>query len=56
MKKDFAKNPQVSLPRSSFDMSHGHKTTFNGGDLIPIYMQDWVLPGDTHSVNLVWEW
>ncbi|UPW41215.1 major capsid protein [Sigmofec virus UA08Rod_4967] len=39
------------MPRSKFDRSHGYKTTFNTGDLIPIYVDE-VLPGDTLSMDL----
>lgn len=51
MDHDFAVNPQVSLERSSFDRSHGHKTTFDAGLLIPIYVDE-ALPGDTFSMNM----
>ena len=46
----FSIAPQADIKRSSFDMSHTHKTTFNAGDLIPIDWQE-VLPGDTFSVD-----
>ncbi len=39
----------MSVPRSSFDRFFSHKTTFDSGLLIPIYVDE-VLPGDT--VNL----
>src|SRR6266702_2357563 len=42
----FAEVPGVSIQRSVLDRSHGHKTTFDAGFLIPILV-DWVLPGDT---------
>ena len=42
----FALTPTVDIGRSKFDRSFDHKTTFNCGDLIPIYYSD-VLPGDT---------
>ena len=32
---DFSKSPQATIPRSAFNRSHGHKTTFNAGYLIP---------------------
>lgn len=38
----------VRCPRSSFDLSHGHKTTMNVGDLVPIYCEE-VLPGDSFT-------
>lgn len=46
MQHDFSKSPQALIPRSSFDRSHGIKTTFNAGFLVP-FMWDEVLPGDT---------
>jgi len=48
---DFAMIPKAEIPRSSFDRSHGHKTTFEAGYLIPI-LADEVLPGDTFRVNM----
>lgn len=38
----------AEIPRSSFDLSHGLKTTFNANDLVPILNME-VLPGD--SIN-----
>ena len=46
----FSEVPQARIPRASFDRSHGHKTTFNGGQLIPIFVDE-VIPGDTMSMN-----
>lgn len=47
----FAMNPvAVDLPRSTFDRSNTHKTTFDAGKLIPIFMEE-VLPGDTFNVE-----
>lgn len=40
--------PQVNVPRSKFDRSHGYKTMFNSGYLIPFYVDE-ALPGDTHN-------
>lgn len=45
----FAEVPQVDIPRSILDMSHGHTTSFNTGELIPFFRLS-VMPGDT--VNL----
>jgi len=42
---NFARLPDVSRPRSSFDRSHGYKTAFDAGYLIP-FLADEVLPGD----------
>lgn len=47
---DFAKSPSVEIPRSKFDRSFGHKTTFNSGYLIPFFCDE-QLAGDTASVN-----
>ena len=47
----FSRVPSASIPRSSFDRTHGHKTTFNAGFLIPIFVDE-ALPGDTFNVNM----
>ncbi len=47
----FAKIPSVQTPRSSFDRSHGLKTTFDAGYLVPIFLDE-ALPGDTMSMNM----
>lgn len=46
MAHSFSQVPRVQIPRSSFDRSHGYKSTFNAGLLIPFYVDE-VLPGDT---------
>ena len=48
---NFAQNPQVGVSRSRFQRNNDNKTTFNTGDLIPIYLDE-VLPGDTHQVDV----
>ena len=50
MQYEFGKTPGASVPRSSFDRSFGHKTTFNGGYLVP-FMVDFALPGDVAKVD-----
>lgn len=45
----FNQVPRAEIERSSFDRSHGHKTTFSSGLLIPVYLDE-ILPGD--SINL----
>jgi len=50
MSHDFSKSPQASIPRASFNRSHGYKTTFNAGYLIPFFVDE-VLPGDTHNLK-----
>lgn len=47
----FAVNPQIDIGRSSFQRNSDHKTTFDAGDLIPIYVDE-VLPGDTFSMDM----
>ncbi len=47
----FAEVPRATIPRSQFDRSHGVKTTFNAGVLIPFYVDE-VLPGDTFQLNM----
>ena len=46
----FAQLPHAEIERSVLDMSHGVKTSFNAGRLIPF---DWieVLPGDTWKIT-----
>jgi len=46
----FAMIPKADIPRSSFDTQYAHKTTFDGGYLVPIYCDE-VLPGDMHNVK-----
>jgi len=47
----FAQVPHAEIPRASFDRSHGYKTTFNSGYLVPIFCDE-VLPGDTFNLNM----
>lgn len=50
MSHSFSHTPTINTPRSKFDRSFGHKTTFDAGWLIPFYVDD-VLPGDTFNLN-----
>ena len=50
MTHQFSQIPQANIERSSFDRSHGYKTTFDSGYLVPFYVDE-VLPGDTFNVN-----
>jgi hypothetical protein len=50
MKHEFSRVPQADIQRSTFNRSHGLKTTFDAGYLVPILVDE-VLPGDTFSVN-----
>lgn len=47
----FAMIPRAEIPRSTFKIETMHKTTFDAGFLIPIYVDE-VLPGDTFKVNM----
>jgi len=47
----FSQVPKATIPRSQFNRSHGYKTTFDAGYLIPIFVDE-VLPGDTFNLNL----
>lgn len=47
----FSMIPSASVPRSSFRIQKTHKTTFNSGLLIPVYVDE-VLPGDSFNVNM----
>lgn len=42
----FSEVPNVSIPRSQFDRSHGHKTTVDFDLITPIMVEE-VIPGDT---------
>lgn len=48
---NFATVPNAEIPRSSFDRSHGYKTTFDAGYLIPIFVDE-ALPGDTFNLRM----
>ena len=50
MKHDFSNVPKADIQRSVFNRTHGYKTTFDAGKLIPFYVDE-VLPGDTFNVN-----
>lgn len=51
MQHDFSSVPRADIPRSSFNRSHGLKTTFDAGYLVPIFLDE-ALPGDTFSLNM----
>lgn len=50
MKHLFSQIPKVQISRSVFDRSHGWKSTFDSGYLIP-FLVDEVLPGDSYKVK-----
>lgn len=47
----FAMIPRADIPRSKFDAQKTHKTTFDAGYLIPVYVDE-VLPGDTFNLKM----
>ncbi len=47
----FATVPGVEMERSVFNRSCGVKTTFDSGQLVPIFVDE-ALPGDTFSMNM----
>lgn len=50
MQHDFSKIPQANIPRSVFNRTHGYKTTFDAGYLVPFYVDE-ALPGDTFNLK-----
>jgi len=50
MSHNFSQVPKANIPRSSFNRSHGYKTTFDAGDIVPIFTDE-VLPGDTFKLK-----
>lgn len=51
MSHSFSQVPTANIQRSSFDRSHGHKTTFDSGYLVPVFIDE-VLPGDTFNCRM----
>ncbi len=47
----FQNTPSVSIPRSTFNLSHGHKTAFDADDLVPICQPIDIIPGSTLNVK-----
>ena len=47
---NFALTPSVNIQRSKFNRVSSHKTSFNMGEIVPIYLDE-VLPGDTRSID-----
>lgn len=50
MSHQFSQVPHAEIPRSSFNRSHGLKTTFDSGYLVPIFVDE-ALPGDTFTLR-----
>ena len=51
MTHSFSEVPRANIPRSTFNRSHGYKTTFDADKLIPVFVDD-VIPGDTFNCNM----
>ena len=51
MTHQFSQVPKADIPRSSFDRSHGYKTTFDAGYLVPFFVDE-ALPGDTFNLKM----
>jgi hypothetical protein len=51
MTHQFSQVPNAQIPRSSFNRSHGYKSAFDAGWLIPFFVDE-ALPGDTFNLKL----
>ena len=51
VQRNFSKVPVANIPRSTFKISHGYKTTFDEGYLVPVFL-DAVIPGDTFNLKM----
>ncbi|AXL14686.1 major capsid protein [Microviridae sp.] len=51
MNHKFSEVPRADIPRSTFDRSHGCKTTFDAGYLVPVLVDE-ALPGDTFNCKM----
>lgn len=47
----FAMLPTVDIGRSKFDRGFTHTTTFNTGELVPVYVDPDIVPGDTVTMR-----
>jgi hypothetical protein len=50
MKHEFSRVPKAEIQRSTFNRSHGLKTTFDAGYLVPIFVDE-VVPGDSFNLK-----
>lgn len=48
---NFSQTPSVNIPRSTFNLSHPHKTAFDADYLVPICQPIDIIPGDTFNVK-----
>ncbi len=51
MSHRFSEISSAEIPRSSFNRSHGYKSTFDAGYLIPVFIDE-ALPGDTFNLRM----
>ena len=51
MSHNFSQVPRAEIPRSQFNRSHGYKTTFDSGYIVPVLVEE-ALPGDTYNVSM----
>ena len=51
MNHQFSQVPKADIPRSAFNRSHGYKTTFDSGYLVPVFIDE-ALPGDTFNCKM----
>lgn len=47
----FSMIPRADIPRSTFSAQQGHKTTFDAGLLVPVYIDE-ILPGDSVQLHM----
>jgi hypothetical protein len=50
MEHEFSRVPKAEIQRSTFNRSHGLKTTFDAGYLVPIFVDE-VVPGDSFNLK-----
>lgn len=48
----FSQTPKIDIKRSKFEESCSMKTSFNCGDVIPVYVDADILPGDTVQMDM----
>lgn len=51
MSHNFSQVPRAEIPRSQFNRSHGFKSTFDAGYLVPVFIDE-ALPGDTFNLRM----
>lgn len=51
MQHQFSQVPRAEIQRSKFNRSHGYKTTFDSGLLVPVFFDE-ALPGDTLNLKM----